>query len=239
MLHGVSGAANRGGRGMNRASHAQEPSMEEILASIRRIIAHDEAGQKPAARSPEPHAPEPEPEPKNDQAGIDALFATPDPEPREDVLELAPAMQATPPARVAPEPPRPAPEPACPAPNMPEPEVDQDVVFVDFEPPQPQPQLRRPEPEPTPRPRLVEAPLPVRPAEEPQERLLSPATDAAVTAAFSSLSNLVLERESRTLEDLVTEMLRPLLKAWLDDNLPKLVERLVREEIERVSRGRR
>ena len=38
--------------------------------------------------------------------------------------------------------------------------------------------------------------------------------------------------------EMAQDMLRPMLKAWLDDNLPSLVERLVREEIERVSRGR-
>ena len=43
---------------------------------------------------------------------------------------------------------------------------------------------------------------------------------------------------SGSLEDLVREMLKPMLKAWLDDNLPNMVERLVRAEIERVSRGR-
>jgi cell pole-organizing protein PopZ len=48
----------------------------------------------------------------------------------------------------------------------------------------------------------------------------------------------VLVQNARTLEDLVKEMLQPLLKSWLDDNLPGLVERLVRAEIERVSRGR-
>ena len=45
-------------------------------------------------------------------------------------------------------------------------------------------------------------------------------------------------QNSRTLDDLVQEMLRPMLKNWLDDNLPSMVERLVRAEIERVSRGR-
>jgi cell pole-organizing protein PopZ len=44
-------------------------------------------------------------------------------------------------------------------------------------------------------------------------------------------------QNARTLEDLVREMLRPMLKVWLDDNLPGMVERLVRAEIERVSRG--
>jgi len=48
----------------------------------------------------------------------------------------------------------------------------------------------------------------------------------------------VLVQNARTLEDLVKEMLQPLLKTWLDDNLPGMVERLVRAEIERVSRGR-
>jgi cell pole-organizing protein PopZ len=48
----------------------------------------------------------------------------------------------------------------------------------------------------------------------------------------------VLTQNARTLEDLVTEMMKPMLKTWLDDNLPGLVERVVRAEIERVSRGR-
>ena len=48
----------------------------------------------------------------------------------------------------------------------------------------------------------------------------------------------MLVQNARTLEDFVREMLRPMLKTWLDDNLPAMVERLVRAEIERVSRGR-
>ena len=68
--------------------------------------------------------------------------------------------------------------------------------------------------------------------------LLSSTTTAAVDSAFNSLAQTVLVQNSRTLDDLVREMLRPMLKAWLDDNLPNMVERLVRAEIERVSRGR-
>ena len=63
-------------------------------------------------------------------------------------------------------------------------------------------------------------------------------TSAAVNSAFNTLAQTVLVQNARTLEDLVREMLRPMLKAWLDDNLPGMVERLVRAEIERVSRGR-
>ena len=77
------------------------------------------------------------------------------------------------------------------------------------------------------------------PAADPNERpLLSNSTSAAVDSAFNTLAQTVLVQNGRTLEDLVREMLRPLLKAWLDDNLPGMVERIVRAEIERVSRGR-
>lgn len=71
-----------------------------------------------------------------------------------------------------------------------------------------------------------------------EDGLLSPRTTAAVDLAFNTLAQTVLVQNSRTLEELVREMLKPMLKAWLDDNLPGLVERLVRAEIERVSRGR-
>ena len=68
--------------------------------------------------------------------------------------------------------------------------------------------------------------------------LISTSTIAAVDTAFNTLAQTVLGQNARTLEDLVKEMLRPLLKSWLDDNLPGVVDRIVRAEIERVSRGR-
>ena len=72
----------------------------------------------------------------------------------------------------------------------------------------------------------------------PMQQILSRSTVSAVESAFNSLANTVLSNNARTLEDLVKEMLRPMLKSWLDDNLPGLVERIVKAEIERVSRGR-
>ena len=72
-----------------------------------------------------------------------------------------------------------------------------------------------------------------------QAPLLSNHSNAAVSGAFNALAHTILAQNARTLEDLVSEMLRPMLKEWLDDNLPSLVERVVTEEIERVSRGRR
>jgi uncharacterized protein len=86
------------------------------------------------------------------------------------------------------------------------------------------------------KPSAVASPPALRAAEE--EGLLSPRTTAAVDLAFNTLAQTVLVQNSRTLEELVREMLKPMLKAWLDDNLPGLVERLVRAEIERASRGR-
>jgi uncharacterized protein len=71
-----------------------------------------------------------------------------------------------------------------------------------------------------------------------QGRLVSSATSATVDSAFNALAQTVLVHNARTLEDLVREMLRPMLEVWLDDNLPGMAERLVRAEIERVSRGR-
>jgi cell pole-organizing protein PopZ len=94
-----------------------------------------------------------------------------------------------------------------------------------------------PEPE-EPAPPPVRAARPVATAPQPDRSLLSPRTAAAVDMAFNSLAHTVLVQNSRTLEDLVREMLKPMLKAWLDDNLPNMVERMVRAEIERVSRGR-
>ena len=77
-----------------------------------------------------------------------------------------------------------------------------------------------------------------------RERILSSATSGAAAAAFAQLGSLPRERRregelplgavDRTLEDIVRDMLRPLLQTWLDENLPRLVERLVREEIARV-----
>lgn len=75
---------------------------------------------------------------------------------------------------------------------------------------------------------------------EMSEELLEPATKAAASSAFSQLDALTLSAGTgQTVEDLIREMLRPMLKGWLDENLPGVVEKLVQREIERVSRGKR
>ncbi|MFJ7438567.1 PopZ family protein [Methylorubrum thiocyanatum] len=187
----------------------QEPSMEEILASIRRIIADDQA-PKPAEVPPAPPAPPPA---------------------DDDVLDLAEVAE---PVR--------KPEPV--AFDLPEidfrmPEFEPEPE-PDFEPPtaaKPDPFDFEPEPEPEPAPKMTQR---VRAAveEEVTERLVSSTTVDSVGQNFQLLAHTVLSQNARTLEDLVKEMLRPMLKSWLDDNLPHMVERLVRSEIERVTRGR-
>lgn len=232
----------------------QEPTMEEILASIRRIIADDQAAAQAEAAEDEDEAPQPEPEPEpaddepQSQSAIDDMFAEAgDDEDEDDVLDLGEV--AEPVAKVR--------EPSP---------LDLDHEDIDFREAGPdleplaafdEPELEEEEPEPEPEPEdafAFDAPEPVpapppprpRPAFDPppprrefdEERLLSDTTDAAVSGAFNMLAHTVLANNGRTLDDLVKEMLRPMLKVWLDDNLPVIVERLVRAEIERVSRGR-
>jgi cell pole-organizing protein PopZ len=71
------------------------------------------------------------------------------------------------------------------------------------------------------------------------QQLVSRETNNAVHSAFDALTQTVLLHNARTLEDMVREMLRPILKVWLDDNLPGIVEGLVRAEIDRARRPAR
>jgi cell pole-organizing protein PopZ len=210
---------------MTQPAKANEPSMEEILASIRRIIADDDVSKsaqaapeaappaapvapaaRPAVLPPRlPAAPQRVSSPEASQLeAASAAAATDDgvvDEQSADILELTESMAT--------------PTPAAPAPQFRTIEGNLDVGFDE------QPEKAAPQP-----------------AAEAQPQLISRATGAAVDSAFNTLAQTVLVHNARTLEDLVREMLRPLLKAWLDENLPGVVERLVRAEIERVSRGR-
>jgi len=212
--------------------------MEEILASIRRIIADEDTGKaKPAAAAPPPK-PEPVPPPV---AAKPAAPPPPPPKPPEavnnqaDIDAMLADVDVAPVAKVAPPPPTPVAPPAAdvldlteamtappPSPGFRTIDAASDIVFAEGN------------SEPPPAPPRMPAPPPML-----DRGLMSNATQAAVDHAFSSLANTVLGNNARTLEDLVKEMLRPMLKGWLDDNLPGLVERIVRAEIERVSRGGR
>ena len=160
--------------------------MEEILASIRRIISDD---QPPVETPPIPTKPQP---------------------------VVAPVVVQPKPVAA------PAPEPVL---------EDDDVL--DLTSPV-QPALEVPVFEPAASMQPVDAPVP-----QGYDTLISQNTDSMVSTAFHSLAHTVLSQNARTIDDVVKDMLRPMLKTWLDDNLPVIVERLVRAEIERVARGGR
>jgi cell pole-organizing protein PopZ len=247
---------------MTQPAKVQEPSMEEILASIRRIIADDEAKPPVAEKAASPAAPAKPAAPAAKPAAMTDIPPS----------AIAPAPKPAPPAA------KPAPAPAAAASNsqddidallngldeatvpeeirppLPDGDVfeltdDMAVAMASPPPPAPQQSFRKVEPQDD-----LEfsesagrAAAPRQPAYEPPpfesaapvQQILSHTTVSAVESAFNSLANTVLSNNARTLEDLVKEMLRPMLKSWLDDNLPGLVERIVKAEIERVSRGGR
>jgi cell pole-organizing protein PopZ len=187
------------------SEQTQEPTMEEILASIRRIISEDDApasaeGETAAAPVVEAAAPEPapaaEPEPEPEPMSAEAVDAAIEHEEDEEILELT--------------------EPVAPA----ETHGDLDVFAKD-------------EPAPAPAPAPVYAPPPVR------ESLVSTPAASAAASSFGRLSAAVqMPSDGTTLEHVVRELLTPLLAAWLDENLPAIVQAKVDEEVERIARGR-
>jgi uncharacterized protein len=243
---------------MTQAAKAQEPSMEEILASIRRIIADDDVSKPakapeqasaapppataaaaparpsaPAAAPSKAAAPAPpspaKPAPPaaaaaNSQDEIDAMLADLDAPPK--AAGKAGPMPAPMPAST------PAPKPAASLPAADVLDLTESMTSPVAPPPKPAPSFQ-----------TIDGTSDVvfttkAPDPMPERALISNETIAAVDSAFNSLAHTVIGQNARTLEDLVREMLRPMLKSWLDDNLPGLVERIVRAEIERVSRGR-
>lgn len=184
-----------------------EPSMEEILASIRRIIADDQETlqivQNPVLPS--------EASPLRNVLDLTEQHLT---------AEIMPALPEL--------------EPADFTSYQDEDEHLEETPAVDF--PAPIKAEHPAQPSPVPPVAAQVKTIPVPPAEE---MLLSRATEASVGNAFTRLDSTVAQSSPKTLEDLAKEMLRPMLKTWLDDNLPPLVERLVQAEIERVTRLRR
>jgi cell pole-organizing protein PopZ len=183
---------------MAEPSSESDQSMEDILQSIKRIIA-DEGEPSPtmagsdvleltdllAEDAAPPAAPEPAPTPKSAQDDIDALFNAPLP-----AVEPAPV---------------PAPEPVAPI--------------------------------------AMPAPQPAAPAPVSADKLMSESTFEASVAALKALAHRpessshesAVFRSGTTVEDLVIESLKPMLKNWLDGHLPDLVRSLVEREIRRVS----
>ncbi|HLQ92111.1 MAG TPA: DUF2497 domain-containing protein [Xanthobacteraceae bacterium] len=239
---------------MTQPAKSQEPSMEEILASIRRIISDDESAKPPPPRTADPVAQQAvSPTAENRPAIAPSRSAGPGPNSRLNEIDsgsrtgvLAANPQPVPSSASSPVPG--APNPRSTLYDLAEtmsvagqqaPDVSRTAsrdAYSYGERGEPAP-MTRPQAQGIFEPKLESRSEP-KPEQRFEQRLVSPSTSAAVDQAFNSLSQTVLVQNARTIEDLVKEMLRPMLKAWLDENLPGLVERLVRAEIERVTRGR-
>lgn len=216
--------------------------MEDLLASIRKAINEDigdPAARQMAAKSPQPRAPEakkPVVEAAGSSSEIQQLRAkitrarsggssVPPPEPTQRAASLSAALQNDTPRRSWLEI----------EPNLPPSRLRGSVSDVE----------RTSGPKaPETRPRSLRAlDTPVQRIAEEMPRgepagIISGSSAQAVQSAFSQLADSVLARATgeRSIEEITRELLRGMLKQWLDDNLPAMVERLVREEIERVAR---
>jgi len=176
-----SNSSDRDLEAIERAQRAHEPSMEEILASIRNIIADERDPAKRAAPRLPPQAPAPMPQ---------IVFSKDAAAPQGEASESSLRQDASGPT----------------------------VVW------------RRPQVEAEP---ASDAP------QGNEEPLLSPEASEAAALSFGVLSADLAVRSAELAESMVRETLRPMVKEWLDDNLPAMVERLVRDEIQRIARGRK
>ncbi len=200
---------------MTADSAQREPTMEEILASIRRIISEDDKPIEAGGDVLELKPADPEPAPKPQPAPPPAAKTAPPPAPR-------PAAAAPPPA------PEPVIEPELESEPEFEPEIeaeaDEDEIIIvekeDDEIPQP-----KPTPRPTPAARVF-----------PEEGLVAEPAATQAAGALGKLMGNMMVQSGVTLDDVVKQMLKPLLKDWLDANLPQLVEIEVQKEIERIRR---
>lgn len=210
---------------------AQEPTMEEILASIRRIISEDDAPAEsaPVAAAPEPEpapAPAPEPEPAPSPALMDETPSVQEPEAsEEDVLELTDTYEAP----------------------------VESIGDLDVSSAQPEPFPAEPVSE-----SVFAPPAEVHTPEHPSvpttnyDALVGESAAASAASAFAGLAASFQKPEpapapraavdlnfasGSTVEAMVAEMLRPMLKDWLDANLPAIVEAQVRKEVERIARS--
>ena len=224
----------------------REPSMEEILASIRRIIEDSDQGRKP-----------------DDMLLVEPSTQDAESEPMDPIAANTPASRFDLPGRLHLE----SDEPASVA-NQPETVPSARAQARDAVWSEASPAVARTEPDLMPagsieddrmvdhadaaataeteradesmvaEPTVTAAPQSVAASGE-KASLISERTGRQVAAAFGELSEAFEASRRKSFDELASEMMRPMLQDWLDNNLPMLVEKLVREEIERVARGGR
>lgn len=186
------------------AAKEDEPTMEEILASIRRIISEDgeegeaaDTAEAEDSAAPAEQAEEPEEPAETEANGQDAV---------DDILELTEEVDE-------------------------EPEVEPEAAAEEDTEPETEPEIEE-DPEES---AAAEAVL----DEGEIDKLVSDETEDKAKASFAELSALLVagyEGSGNTLEGLVRELLKPMLRSWLDENLPRIVEDAVEREVARISR---
>ncbi len=195
---------------MSENTSEDEPTMEEILASIRRIISDE---------SEEDAAEDLEADDLDDGEGmVDEPEPEMEPEPEEEPQEEE-ALELEPEEDFAPEPdPEPEPEP------IPEPEPE------DWPEPEPEPEEDEDDD-------VLELTDLAAPSEV--ESIVSPPIETVAAQSFAHLSNLMVSGyggAENTLEGVVRSMLKPMLQSWLDENLPQIVQDAVEREVARIAR---
>ncbi|MGI9351085.1 MAG: DUF2497 domain-containing protein [Rhizobiaceae bacterium] len=231
---------------------AKEPTMEDILSSIRKIIAEEGEPEaetmesKPALDSPVEVVPEKQTATLQDIVAKTApmreaaVVKTDAKEPEAEQKAENPASSgggslASIAATLKAKDDEPAiEEPKPSAPVAEKPEQTRVQMAEAAKPPEPSDEPARP-PAPAPSQSLASAPAPIDSSEESAFKgaLMSPSSNTSVSDSFERLKRSAMD----DLDAKTEAILRPLLREWLDENLPNLVERLVREEIERVARG--
>jgi len=204
-----------------------EPTMEEILASIRKIISEDQPaeGAKPTAARPAPAKAAPIPEPAPARAAAPAAAAD------LDVLDLTDEIpdEEPPPVRVA---------PRVALPPVPAPAIENDVIFQNIEPTAPRIKERTMDDDfisDSTRSAMGRAFQNMNGAQAPQVALKGGSIEAifaeAVQQAFRSALKEWVDDHSNDIMD----QLRPLIRAWMDEHLPPLIEAAVIKEISRAA----
>lgn len=231
---------------MPEARNDQEPSIEEILASIREIISDDDAAPSvPAPAKPVPAAaaaaaPVRAPEPALPEPVFELPASMPADDDNSDILDLGSFAQAQEP-NLAPEAPVNRVDPFAGI-NLDKP-AGQNLEFTD---PLPEPVFEAPVPQNS--PETIEDEPMVMPVPSnigalgamDEDALLNTSARQATVDSLSRLAqNIAIARAGNagnTLEDVVKELLKPMLRDWLERNLPPMIERLVQRELERVTK---
>lgn len=205
---------------MSENSSEQEPSIEEILASIRQIISDDDEAEVAVKDDKKPE--EPLESPVHDSSD-DILELSEDDlvdEEPEEVIEAEPEIEEV----------------------IEEPEEEDDSEALQIEMRDRLEEIRR-ESEARDAEKEMEPPMvdEVTDKKPIPSEILSSSTQAAALGSLSKLATKMPINSSRsydgvTLEDIVREMLHPMLREWMDDNLAPMVERTVQKELEKLAR---